>query len=473
MKQNTVWKKVANLLSRNLLSTAAVFGLMWIVAFAAAPTGWYAPWETTNPDCSPTDTDCFVKITTWKFIDWTNLADAVFSWGNVGIWTDEPEWRFEVVTEGGFGWIMHKNYEWWHWFYMWSRAFWTKEVPLTLPAWYTATALIWKAYANGDFNQVWRISIITWDDFSDSNTSSSQISFQTWWWQVMKIKDNGDIWVWTNIPSSSWEQDLKLDVEWAVWWTHFCDEDGNNCSTASELAWAVWGGTVEFSATWALLELNKKSDNWIRTEWTEFYIKDSWWLVSKSTVPSNFSRSDWWTIWLRVQSEWTTGRMSFANSWMNLPDNVWIWSINEDLTFWTNSVRKMTIQQDGKVWIWTIDPERELHIIGDWVIEDENPFLTLIETDGSPDENFAIGVNNGLLRFNTESDTFAGSTKMTINQLGNVWIWTTTPTQKLEVDGWVKIADVVSCDTEAEGTIKYDGTNFMGCNGSVWLQLNN
>ena len=94
-----MWKKTTHLLSRNLLSTAAVLALMWAAVFAAAPIWWYAPWETLNPDCAPWSSDCIIAQA-WDTTNdsWTMSGANVFvnSW-NVGIWINGPDSKLEVA----------------------------------------------------------------------------------------------------------------------------------------------------------------------------------------------------------------------------------------------------------------------------------------------------------------------------------------------------------------------------------------
>ncbi len=55
---------------------------------------------------------------------------------------------------------------------------------------------------------------------------------------------------------------------------------------------------------------------------------------------------------------------------------------------------------------------------------------------------------------------------------GNVGIGATHPTEKLEVNGAIKIGTTTStCDAAAAGSIRWDGTNFQGCNGTAWTNL--
>ncbi|WP_419172486.1 tail fiber domain-containing protein [Halobacteriovorax sp.] len=93
----------------------------------------------------------------------------------------------------------------------------------------------------------------------------------------------------------------------------------------------------------------------------------------------------------------------------------------------------------GNVGIGTASAQKELHIIGAALLESTASFLNIKETDGNPNENFAIGVNSGLLRFNTADDALVGSTKMVLDQSGNLGIGTISPSQRLSVDGNINV----------------------------------
>ena len=56
---------------------------------------------------------------------------------------------------------------------------------------------------------------------------------------------------------------------------------------------------------------------------------------------------------------------------------------------------------------------------------------------------------------------------------GNVGIGTSNPTVKLEVNGAARLAPTSPPAAPAPGTIYFDGTHFLGWNGSAWKQLDN
>ena len=56
---------------------------------------------------------------------------------------------------------------------------------------------------------------------------------------------------------------------------------------------------------------------------------------------------------------------------------------------------------------------------------------------------------------------------------GNVGIGTSAPTQKLEVNGGLRLMPAYAPAQPTTGTIFFDGTHFFGYNGSAWKQLDN
>ena len=140
------------------------------------------------------------------------------------------------------------------------------------------------------------------------------------------------------------------------------------------------------------------------------------------------------------------------------------------------------VVKDGKVGIGTASPGQLLDVRGNIYLTGgltaEAATASLIAT--SPGittfyhTNDASGAllkvdGNWPIRLNTNS-----SERMRINGGGDVGIGTTGPGAKLEVAGGVKLAnDAATCDASKAGTIRWNGTNFQGCTGSIWRSFEN
>ncbi len=207
MKNTT--KKSAHLLSRNLLSTAAVIALMWASAFAAAPAWGYLPGATLDPDCAPSDTDCIVQ-NVWtesdplrKFVEGSGSLNAVYTGWNVWIGVSDPQYRIDLW---GDQYIDTKVHSLWTYTSLWQElswaatVLWDNVIPSaalnkmqiqTTHGWYWARAIRMRYHATPwiEFHAIWW-TVTKWDDFDSPR---------------MFISNNGRVWVGTTGPGAQFQ----------------------------------------------------------------------------------------------------------------------------------------------------------------------------------------------------------------------------------------------------------------------------
>lgn len=84
-------------------------------------------------------------------------------------------------------------------------------------------------------------------------------------------------------------------------------------------------------------------------------------------------------------------------------------------------------------------------------------------------------INNKETRLNTlETASWTKGTGGLYTNETRVGIGVTSPAARLEVKGGVKVDnDSSTCNSSMAGTLRWNGTNFQGCNGTTWVQLDN
>ena len=100
------------------------------------------------------------------------------------------------------------------------------------------------------------------------------------------------------------------------------------------------------------------------------------------------------------------------------------------------------VNSNGNIGIGTSNPATKLESTGTIRITSTTPVLHLRETDTS-DKNFQIDVSGGNLNIRTNNDAFnSASTRLSIDDDGNIGIGTTSPSEKLEVNGAIRTKEV-------------------------------
>ena len=144
---------------------------------------------------------------------------------------------------------------------------------------------------------------------------------------------------------------------------------------------------------------------------------------------------------------------------------------------------RMRITSDGNVGIGTTSPSQKLHVYGNpAIIEPAAGQQIALTTPGGETGIVLDGTNaNNRSRFDIKNiaNATAGSryfrmkynadsTGLTIQKGGNVGIGNTSPTEKLTVNGAIKIGDAA---TTGDGTIKYASGDFLGRKAGSWVSL--
>jgi len=90
--------------------------------------------------------------------------------------------------------------------------------------------------------------------------------------------------------------------------------------------------------------------------------------------------------------------------------------------------------------------------------------------EGIPNnQNLVNNIPHSLMMgFNSDIPTFFIGQANGVGTTGHVGIATTTPSEKLHINGGLRIA---AADSMYAGTMQWDGSNFQGYNGSAWVNL--
>lgn len=340
-----------------------------------------------------------------------------------------------------------------------------------VPSW-TPTVEIW-------YDQKWYVGEIISNIFNASQRikSSFIVAFRDILWvsyQNNIPKWNGQIFrPWTmydvsgniGIATSSISSGLKLDVEWRVWATEYCDENGNNCFSA-----------ISFPAQWYQAN-NQECSNFCSSRWLSnigdplnnnalctsgentfssitniVYTYGTWgWYQSSPTA----------SVWGMCYRSWqprdndgtdiTTG--CFCSGWTQVWSNQVSGAIPWGSSVWTQSA-SWTYLLSSDVWIGTSTPLAQMHATWIWrldgglqvdgrrAISNTNVSHTarhtndthygFFEVRNNSDQRWAyLGWGNGSNRVNLHIDA---ADTLNISG-GNVGINTNDPQARLHVNG--------------------------------------
>ncbi len=172
----------------------------------------------------------------------------------------------------------------------------------------------------------------------------------------------------------------------------------------------------------------------------------------------------------------------FSGSEM-FPDPSMSWNPGHNLLFATYDEATFTfteylrISTSGDLGVGVVDPEARLDVRGgDWNLDAGNPGDLRI---GNSTHNLRIGVATGgggagISRIYSSNRMQLGvdsSTTMTLDKDGETGFGTTNPSQKVDINGKLKIGN--DATAPSEGTIRYDSESktFQGYDGTKWINL--
>lgn len=151
----------------------------------------------------------------------------------------------------------------------------------------------------------------------------------------------------------------------------------------------------------------------------------------------------------------------------NEEDGGWLNLLGDDrVNFNTNGLRRMAILEDGNIGINTSAPADKLHVLaepGEGITVSRSGAATVAIKADDPG---SIGTtSNHHFRLITNN-----TVRVQVNKTGNVGIGTTSVTEKLQVNGAIRLGTTTGTNT---GTIRYTGSDFEGRVGSSWMSLTN
>ena len=307
----------------------------------------------------------------------------------------------------------------------WAFAVTADYSSLSKTTWQTLTAANWNTLVN---NVKWLVTDSNGDVIINQNLEVKSwiveaLAFK-WDWSLLTWLDSL-VWA-TGATWPQWEQWIQ-GLQWATWSVWLQGEQGLKWFTgatwpAGTTSWVDWDWVV--STSWKVQLWN----NW------DSSFKE---LIVRREVNGSDEYSSFWVIWVT----WDT----FINStkWFRV-------QVNQDV----DSNPDLYISEDTwNVWIWTTDPNYLLHVMSDknetarFTSSEKSRLVTETTNDTTGDAVNAFITPSQQWNISVSSnDTKSYENDFVISDITNskqnftiksnswyVWIWTTTPTQALDV----------------------------------------
>ena len=160
-----------------------------------------------------------------------------------------------------------------------------------------------------------------------------------------------------------------------------------------------------------------------------------------------------------------SGRLVFGDSGNNDIGIIKYDHSDNSLQTIVNAAERMRITSTGNVGINTTNPLSILHVVSREIGTGANKGIRIENYNGTKDYSIRTGVSgseNTSLAFYDET---AGANRMVIASGGNVGIGTTSPSEKLEVDGNVQAETLIATDL-TDGYVPYSKSGTLGLQDS-------
>jgi len=169
-------------------------------------------------------------------VSWINQDVRAYSYDSTNAWNKSD---FEVI-----------------------RAWGTQASPTRIWAWHSIWGYRFRAHDGNAFQSYATITTRVEDTISTTNGAPVPVrmafvvddtnTYSTDTPERMVINSNGNVGIW-DINPDTW---LRLDVEWPIWATEYCDENGNNCRNILDLS-PFWDSDFGIQMDEVILEMNE------------------------------------------------------------------------------------------------------------------------------------------------------------------------------------------------------------------------
>jgi len=297
---------------------------------------------------------------------------------------------------------------------------------------------------------------------------------------------------------TTWEADSKF-LTWEIW-----SKNSNDIFYTGENV-GIWTNSpstkLEVNGHWKYcgdIALTNEKDRSVYVENASNYIEGSN-LTLKSANGADGQIVEWaedglngWDTIIYAGNGGAWDRNTDNSRWWdggNIYINPWKSWDGESPMFDGENWNIILANERWKVWIWTSSPAYLVDIYKQ--IASNNPLLRIYQWHTSYDSSMQFKTNwwneftvwidaSDSDKFKISDNNIVGANdRFTIQADGNIGIWTSSPTTKLEVDWIIKTtprSTASTCDTtNTEWGIYYDSdvNHFYGCDGSKRIQLDN